>query len=105
MFLGLSNTEVNIGLICRQLDLKGNEHTCMNFWHRVERDTSSNVFEEAGTSNYRGAYKMTFSNRDIEPAAYNIRKLCASTGFEANVPKVCFRFNDIVLSSVLSWCY
>jgi len=77
----------------------------MKVWYRIERKTSSNVFEEAGTSNYRGAYKITFSNKDVEPTAYNIRKLCASTGFQANVPKVCFRFNDILLSLVMSWCY
>ena len=74
----------------------------MKVWYRVERKTSSNVFKEAGTSNYRGAYKMTFCNRDVEPTAYNTRKLCTSTGFEANVPKIYFRFNDIVLSLFLS---
>jgi hypothetical protein len=74
----------------------------MKVWYRAEIKTLSNVFEEGGTSNYRGSYIMTFSNRGVEPTVYNIRKLYASTGFEANVTKVCFCFNDIVLSLVLS---
>jgi hypothetical protein len=47
---------------------------------------------------------MTFTNRGVEPTLYNVSKVrvYASTGFEANVTKVSFRFNDIVLSLVLS---
>ena len=77
----------------------------MKVWYRAKRKTLSNVLEEAGTSVYRGADKMAFSNRDVEPTAYNIGKLHASTGLEANVPKIFFVLNDIDLSLVLSWCY
>jgi hypothetical protein len=56
----------------------------MKVWFRVEIKTLSNVFEEGGTSNYRGSCIMTFSKRGAEPTLYNVRKVrvYASTGFE-----------------------
>ena len=74
----------------------------MNAFDSLASNRITLSIEESGTSHYRGSYIMTCSNRGVEPTVHNIRKLCASTGFAADVPKIWFRFNDIFLFLVLS---